>query len=553
MKKTDNNHEIGYGSRIIGYLSNNGFMIPLIVTMALSYSYFISHTAIAVDTLSGNHYNFRGYISQNRFFGYLVSYLLTIFGEQSFQFSNLLRVLFLGLSGILFCVLIDQIVPQNGIASRSIFACILVSAPIYVELLPYELGLSIGPGMTLVAISLYLIVTSSRDSKGLIKLFGASVIIMFISAWYESLCVAYVIGAIAVIIIKIIFSKDTVRFKEIIILGSLFLIPLIAGLILKKLILLIIQMRLHMGTDVKNNAQNDINLFKQTGHNLKKFLYTVRYHYLYSGMWFSPITIYVFSKCVCMVLMLFFTIKKKNIWLIPLFLMLHLVNMTLVILRWDDNTTNMPIYRTCIFFGLYTAFLFFILIEYLSDIHSPVFLKYSAIILSGYLILVQAMQCDYWLSMNIRRYEEESRVLKNAAQILSEEYDLSKPVAFVGNYQLSRDYLDKVYLTKGTREYRRAEKLSKLIGQSTVRDVVKDGQHFTPRSFTMSQSVINWSLWAFEEPNNLLISYFDYLGYEIIGPTSEILAEALTLGNSMQSFPSQGSIMDMGDYIVLKF
>lgn len=552
MEKTEINQKKSYGNQIMGYISNNSFMIPLFAVMLLSYNYYISHTVIAIDTLSGKHYNLNGMVAQNRFTGNLVSYLLSLFGDQSMMFSNSLGILLLGLSAILFCVLIDQITPQGGIASRSIFACIFVSAPINVEAFPYGLGLSIGAGMTLVAISLYLIITSSKDSKGLIKLFGASIIILFVSAWYEALCVAYVLGAITIIIIKIIFSEKTIRIKEIINFGFLFLFPLIVGLLLNKFVFYILQTKLHIGSNIKNYAQNTINLFNHTYHDIQRFLYTVRYHYFYSGIWFTPITIYVFSKCVCMLLMLFFTIKKRNLWLIPLFLMLHLVNMTLVILRWDE-TLNMPIYRTCLSFGLYTAFLFFILLEYTSRMKAKVSFKSISVILSVYLVIIQAVQCDYWFSLNIRRYDEESHVLRNAAQILSREYDLSKPVAFVGEYQLSKDYLDKVYLTRGTSEFKRAEKISRLLRKSIVRDIYNDGSHFTPRSFTMAQSVINWSIGAFFEPNDTLISYFEYLGYQIKGPTPEILAEAQSMAGSMTSFPAQGSIIDMGDYIVFKF
>ena len=70
---------------------------------------------------------------------------------------------------------------------------------------------------------------------------------------------------------------------------------------------------------------------------------------------------------------------------------------------------------------------------------------------------------------------------------------------------------------------------------------------------TPALSVIDWGKAAFDTSQEL-VKFFAMHGHTILPVTDwDIFLEAVDYSHTMPSFPKEGAIVDVGDYIIVKF
>lgn len=157
------------------------------------------------------------------------------------------------------------------------------------------------------------------------------------------------------------------------------------------------------------------------------------------------------------------------------------------------------------------------------------------------IIVCQICSSNYWYSVNVLRDKEEKQVICNMAHDL-EKYDKSKPVIFIGKYQLSSNIEDKIAIKKDS-----------LSGKIINYVAKKTGNKYDyTRCETSIRSYISWSIFAFSPADIELKKFFNVCGYDFKLGTNEQFKEATVKYYDIPSYEEDGYILDTGEYIVVK-
>lgn len=518
------------------YLTDFPFMLCLCITALLMYGFFLTHNTISVDDLSGDRYYNGALFAQGRYTSTIIHKLLGLTNEGAWVL-DLLGVLCLMASAISLCVLFDRYIRCTDKLPKIVFACLLISAPIYAELFAYNsCTLSVGGGMLLVSLAL-LYMTRYLQQGGKRNIAVASVLIAIVTSWYESIIIIYIGAVFAILLLQVIQSSQKLPFRALFSQGLVFAIPLIIGVASEFLIQTLISLFVDFG--IKNYAKNQIAM--PEGFGIVDFLTDILFHYVLAGIWYPTIAIFVVFAVLAVALCIVYSRKKKTWSIVVLFLGLAFSIFALSFL-----TLAVQPYRVSQIIGFFDAFIAYLFVYTLLRCKKHrTFLRKAVLVLSAYIILFQVSQFNYWIYWDTVRYEEERNVMIRIAQDL-QEFDTSKPVILIGNYVLSENITDHVEVKKGSLGYK--------IVSSIPGSPWRDPEHPNPLRITryVVTSYISWGVKAFDEPNTELHKFWNYLGYSFEQGTMEMYDEAVETIDEMPGWPADGSIVDRGDYIVIR-
>ncbi len=531
-------------TEMTGYIKNLWYMLSLGVCTLATYGYFLTHYAVSIDDLSADRYYYGELFAQGRFTNTIIHHLFG-FIDNSPWIRDLCGLLLLATSAIVFCVLLDKFVQFKTQTPKIIFSCLLVSAPIFAELFSYNgTCISTGGGFLFVALSLYFTLLS-RKGKRIKYLLLSSVLIAVTVSWYESLLVVYVEAVFALLILEYVTAKDKISLKTVVLEGLYFAIPLAIGVVAEFLIqaAVIGIFELKQQAMVSNSVEllslgQIVNVIKSI---FKKFFL--------AAMWHKTIVIFVASSVLSLALCIYYCVKKKSFVPILLFAGLIFTNFMLCFLSTDSVN-----YRTCQCFAFFTAFvvLFLLLSFEKSEKYSGKKLHKFLCLAAVYLIIVQISTSNYWYFWDYQRYEEEANTIKHISVTLAENYDISKPIVFTGEYKLSDEVLEHSYVTTDSFAYKANNTIRALIGEDHLPADENGYANKIPQ--TIVSSYINWGMYAFRPEGTELFNFIKFHGIDYLKPgTKEMSEEAQELAVDMPRWPQKGSILDVGEYIIVNF
>jgi len=523
------------------YCTNFYFILFLLLSTAGSYTYFLTNYTISVDDFSGDRYYFGYLFAQGRFTSTIVRHLFGLI-DNNMWLIDFIGVCLLAFSAIIFCLLFDKYVKTESKIPQTIFACLLVTSPIYTEIFTYTgCTLSIGGGFSLAALSLYLVQNFCETGRKR-NIVLAALLISIIASWYESVIVVYFGAAISLLILKYIRSDEIIKFKFIFIDGIKLAIPLITGVIVEALAgTIIIKL---MNFSVYTSGSNISGFITGKSDSLIAIIKTFIINYMAAALWYLPITILLLAMIVSVVLCLFYTIKKKSPWLIVLFIGLWF---SLFILSLISGHT--AAYRMSQIVAYFTAFIAFLAVYTAYRTNKKTVRRIICVVCS-YIIILQISNTNYWFNTDCMRYEEEKSVILQVGTTLYQSYDMNKPVVFVGEFELSDNIKDMTYIKTDSIAYR----AFKFVGKEIILETPDTDDKYV-RKITQSScgSYINWSTDAFDEVNTELLKFFEYNGFSIKQGSKDMFYEAEILSENMPEWPAQGSIKNNGDYIIVNF
>ncbi|WP_332446125.1 glucosyltransferase domain-containing protein [Sphaerochaeta sp.] len=500
----------------------------------------MTHHSIGLDDLSYDRYYFGELFAQGRMTGTIVMHLLGM--AQSIYHTwtiDLLGILLFVFSGILFSALFMSISKENDTyLPFTLFTSLYVSYPISSELFGF-LGttIAIGGGMICVILAIYWIylLQDFEKPKRWRFLFYATLLLFIVSSWYESVLSVYICAVFAVFILE--FEKGQKSFPKwysFIIKGLRYAIPLIIAISLEFLVSnLLIKV---LGISPSNNADNFIAYHSGEILTLLRRL-VVRFtrDYIIMGIWYLPITVLVLSAMISIVLCIKDCVGKKSI--IPVFFYGGML-FSLTILSLIQGFSS-P-YRTAQVCNFFISF-----IGYLLVFKSKLTMRKLSIFLLFFVVFWQANDLNKWFELDYVRSEEERHVAQQIGYELEKNYDCNKPILFVGNYTLSDRLLDAVMIRSDNR-------FLKFI--NTIYPI---GNYFPSEKYWIRiqrfniYSYLSWGGGAFHEVNTELLKYFSYYGFDFKQGTEKMLENAKKVGEDLPSWPKTGSIIDVGDFIVV--
>lgn len=539
-------------SDIIEYFKNIPYMVAVLITTISSYLFFVTHFSVSIDDLSRERYILDGYIAaQGRFSGSIVACVFDLFDVDT-GLMEMLGVFFLLISAMVFCVCFDKLYKTENKIPQILFSCFLITYPLHAEVFVYTgCTLSVGFGFFLVSISLWIIENSLETAgdekfgfKSIKKFILPTLFLIFVTSWYESVLCVYFGAVFSIIILKMFSNHDKKEFNFIrfIKYGLHFAIPLVMAVIIEYLI----QKTVLAVVDLKfqNFADNTIvSLGEVTLNRIWSMIVGSVLAWVIPALYYYPITVFLVSVVVCFIAFIVVTLIKKDFKFFIAFIGLLLSTVVLAVIRLDAVA-----YRTAQPMAYFVAFTAFILLVFISEKKNKHFfvIKRIVVVLLIVVCINQISELNYWFNAEEIRYQNEKATLEQISYKLNSEYDIDKPIVFVGKYSLPQNVEEKIMLQEDTLSY----KLLRIIGK-----VIDSEELCTNRQLTQTicNSYISWGIQAFGEVNTELLKFFSYLGYDYIQGTKEMYEDALIKAENKPAWPENGSISDEDEYILVNF
>lgn len=522
------------------FLNSRWFMIPLLIVTIMSFGFTLTHPTISVDdTAMEYYYRQNELLTQGRFFQVLIDKILGIYNFRPFVLDYF-AILCLVAAVVLWCSLFKKVSNNRlKLISYIFFACFFVSYPLLTEIFIYMgSNFEVCLGLAMIAFILFIL---SGDTKKLNKqstYIVASFLIALTLSLYESLAVVYLFGIFTILILRFLYSDDSRNLKDVCLRGLYFVIPLIIGIVLRLLIDLILKIVFHLGTST--NASKEIHWDHGIMQNLPKLIDGVTLSYFYNALVYLPITFLVISVGITIFLMFWQGFKYRSVTIVVLYLGSILSIFSLTILQGIATP-----YRACSVFSVFTAFVFMLSLQFVEEGKLRIAIKKAFVVVLCIFLIWQLNDINKWFYVDYLRYEEEVNVVNQVATEIRSNYDLDKPVVFLGDYKLS----DNI------NQYTSAEKTS-LAGilYMNLTGVVPEGKYAYKYVQSNGDSFLDWAVgWNFENNVSEAHKFFKDLGYDFKADNYAMREEAYSLAQDKPQWPKKGAIFETDKFIVVNF
>lgn len=504
------------------------YLIPVLLTVLSSYFYFCTHISIGIDDLTTPRYMSGELLAQGRFTGQLIDFVLPF--DSIEVLYNFIGIFLYALSAVFFCLLFRILLfdESTNMTKYTFFSCIFISYPITIEIFCYHgLPFAIGGNTILILITIFLIL-----SKIKFCMVFSTIFLAFSCAWHEGEIPVYVCAVFAILLICTLNdTEQKYTIFQVIKSGIPFALPLVLGFLLKIIIGNIFCFFLDL--EKSTISENTILYTKYGIHTcIENMIHSLKYEFVLKAGVYLPITILFMAIGISFLLCTIYAIKKKSI---VCFLLNFCLIMSLFLLSIIQGTIT-P-YRASQVFTFFVAFIFFLSIHL---IHKKTIKKFFCCLLT-ILIINQIILLNNRFELDYQRSQTELALISEIGYELESKYNLDKPVVFIGYYELSKQYKDKLYISSNS-------KWVQLLNQiHPITDLPDNDIYWYPIHQTYCNSVISWGIFAFDEVNTELLRVFSYCGYDLKQGTIEMYNDAITHSTNKKGI----TIKDCNEYILV--
>jgi len=484
-------------------------LILLGAVCLLGYGLTITHHSIGVDNNAHDLYYVKlGVLSLGRLTPLILD---KVFGAYQYSpfWSNGMSVIVLFFSAISWCVLFIKISKEKiSQGALIIFSTVLVSYPIINEHFIFNpLNYALSYGLTaLVLMAVYEAFIQKKFSLYAL----ATIIMFFVISLNESFAAVYLCGMLFIAIIKYAFIELKIErfliFKFFMVASGALLASIILEAILLKVINMFITAEVFVGAANQKIYWFDAPLLST----LKNLLYGIAYKYIYMGMSYFPITVFVIAGIISLIMTIFVAIKKKKpvILLLMFLVYLSIISLNLV------TGIFLP-YRACSTLGIFVAFVFMLLWTLFKNKWIKLFYGILIIVL----VVNQTRVLSDWFYNDYKRYKNDKEIMIQISHDIEENLDKSKPVMFIGQV---RDYPN----------------IKRIDGEY-------NGVSFID-NYADKRESRNYFYY-------LLHDFFKLHGHSFNIATEEQYLSGRIIAENMPSYPKKGYIKEMDDYIIVNF
>lgn len=366
----------------------------------------------------------------------------------------------------------------------------------------------------------------------------------FAISLYEVSASIYIVLVVTSIILRNDFQEKSFKsVKECVVQGIPLLIVLICGIVVQTVVA--------HGFLAITGLENELQMGRSrwlSGEILavaKELCSQMIVDYGVSALFYFPVTEVFIAGIINGTFIIYYLFKrnKSNAFL---WFMLGIGSISLSLMQ-GARAPHRAIQQT---FSIYTAFIFSIIYHHTLNRKNRAWFQRGAYMIIVYLIISQSIDLNKWEYVNYLRVQEEERVARAIGSKLEEEFDLTKPVVFVGGYQLSDHIRQYLYLKSGSPKDILARKIMDFFPFS----IAYPEYYVDDYGYKYNQvhnAVLYWGVFAFGEVNTEILEYFRMKGYEFQQGTMEMYQEGKVIGAAMPIYPQRGYIKDCGEYILV--
>lgn len=546
------------------------YWLVLGLTALGGYGYLITHGTVGIDDTP-----FRLYFSEglSAYVGRWVIYMLgraVFLAEYAPFLTDLAGVLLLAAAAVVFSVLARHIlgdaVPFYGYL---FFACFLVANPIWAEVFVYFLHNGVGLGYLFLGISLCFAVHAAEQTK---RAYLPSALFLWLAVGcYESMMVAWLTG-----FLLLMLARRYAGCRQRVIPELLAGAAVMAGAMALRTVWLPVFKavfglnRLREVADTRSVTEM-INWIGNADRRAD-FVMALKRAYVMYGVFacaYYPILMFVLAAAVILITGVCRSLRRKEGW--SGFLSAAALASCFLLIPIEGKVT---LYRSAQFLPLVSAFgvLFFSRMpERLAAALSGEKLKgnggtgdrlrrraagavrAAAPAVLAVLLYNQCADLNRWFYVDDMKYWAAKETAAQVSYELKKNFDLSKPVAFTGIYEIPGEIVKDAYVPYGTPVFFRMNRLAGILDPHILEKFYRDRGVWVAQAPTLS--VIEWGRTAFDN-NQELANFFEMHGSFFVPVMSleEInAAQDYALREELPRFPAQGSIVDAGEYIIVNF
>lgn len=550
--------------------SNYLYLIIIIFTAIFSYGYNITHFAIGVDDTAMELYFEEGLsVCTNRWTMFFLNRVLHLnIINYPTWLVECIAVCILILSFSLWCFLINKILVSAEVTLPKwlygFAAALAISCPIISEIWVYYLhnGVSIGYGLSAVALLLFLQSLQHNSHHNLIKIVASGLCLATALGCYETMMDCFLIGALACFMFLHALSDKRknstydIRFFPWAIRGC---IVLTISLLVRALMHEFLMMVYHLD-DMAKYGVNDYNsvfgdLFVTPGA-LGILIKKIYLRYYVNAVAYLPITFLVLSWVIIGSLAIYFTMKKRNLWAIICVPVMALVPVLSSIVAGRATAYHSAQFVPIV---IMLGFIFLgIALYYSKDLKKRILTGATVTLAIGGIIL-QIQDMNKWFIQDYNKHLEAKQIMTDVADNLIENYDINKPVVVVGATLPSDELCREASISMDSWKYQVITRLTSF--DPTIKEKFHanygDWRYFFAGSPLLS--VLTWSGSPFENcdlaASQQYINYWEMIGYYNFTyvPTTEMIEKAWSIReiSRMPGYPCDGYIIDNGDMLII--
>jgi hypothetical protein len=283
------------------------------------------------------------------------------------------------------------------------------------------------------------------------------------------------------------------------------------------------------------------NAWAEFGMAIKRlFVMYVAFAYAY-----LPIRVYVISVLLSFVIVFIITIRKRDPWILGLFFLGLTASYILTVV--EGKATY---YRAAQFLPLVCGFL--VLLLFYAFSHMRRLTLWTNRLLCVVLAIVIFRQCvdmNRWFYIDDVKYQDAIRTMQLVVYELDKRGFGDRSVVFTGQYSPPKSIVEDAFVPYGSETFYQINALTQCIDPHLLEKFYRPEGVWVAQS--PSLSVIGWGAGAFGTDEEL-IRFAAMHGLEMIPMLDEqVYPIAIEYSWTLPHFPLEGSIVDMGDYVII--
>lgn len=567
------------------FVKDRLYLLMLTITAVCSYGFLITHHTVGIDDTPSLLYFEEGMAAiVGRWVCFLLNKVLHLAEFAPFLTDFMGMLLFVAAVTVwcgLFYAIFGERIPRYG---YRFFSCIFLSCPLISEVFVYYLHNAVALGYLLSGISLCCFLEGiSRKEKRVQPFVGSAVCLWVALGCYESFMIVWLVGVCLLLMAKRMCGEKTGVSAsgdksgkrgsvpvDVGIAGSIALCAMVLRSVMIAGVTEIFSLEYLQGQAVQRSVTEMISWLLEPGAAGELAMVLKRIYVLYGvfACAYYPIFVFVLAAVIIGAAGILMGARRKDLWIPVLALASFGAAFALALV--EGKATY---YRSAQFVPLICAFGLLLSVWGVSALadwiarswgagqqtaasaeglgrripglcHGLVGLALSAILWN------QCVDMNRWFYVDWLKYQAAEETVSQIAYELEKNFDVTKPVAFVGSYEIPASIVQDAYVSYSSQEYTRMIKLTNWLD-----DVLLE-KYYRPAGVWVAQqptlSVIEWGLGAFGNQQELF-RFFSMHGYTFQSVTEEVYLEAQQYAEVLPEFPAAGSIVDAGEYIVVNF
>lgn len=550
-----------YGSR--------AYVLLLSLAAACGYGFKIAHPAMGIDDTPYAYYFEEGLAAVvGRWVLFVLNKLVHIADFVPF-ITDFAAVLILMAAvtvwGTLFYAVLGDRIPR---AAYWFFACVFLTCPLIGEVFTYYLHNGIAIGYLSCGVSLGMMwegLNPPRERKRWhqVRLFGAAALFLVLAlGCYESFMIVWLVGILLLLLTERLTGVRRAMAPALAFAAGTAFAAMVFRSIVLKVVIAVFGLDYLREEAVLRSVTELLGWMFEPGAWAEFAMVLKRLFVMYGVFAYAyyPIRIFVLAAAVIGIYALWRSIRLRDVWIVLLFGGSFAAAFLLAVV--EGKAT---LYRSAQFlplicgYGILTAACAVQgLVKGIRQMRTErsgavaaKIIHVLSVVAAAVIIWNQCTDLNHWFYVDYQKYEYTKEYMARIAHELERHYDLSKPVIFTGEWENPESLVEDAYVKYGSETFYRMKRITDLVDEHLLEKFYRGYGVWVAQ--TPSLSVVSWGKYAFDTDEEL-VRFMAFHGHTVRPLTdSSYYEEAERYALDLPHFPKEGSIVDMGDYLIVHF